>query len=179
MFSKQMSGQVALGAIVLTAIVGLGIAPAAAATRVAFTGLISTAAAPAAAARVAAAQGAADSAALSCSAASAPARMIDHYPVEWPSVALEMNAAPAVVTVLVKLDANGNVLSDALAATSGNRPMDDVALRSVRSATYAPELQGCGAVAGTYFIGVVFQRADQGAFPPLPLAGGSGPIYTQ
>ena len=170
MLRKQILGQLAIGAIALTAVVGLSMAPAAAATRVAFTGMVSTVPAPAAE----------DTAGTSCGTADAPARMIDHYPVEWPSVAVEMNAAPAVVTVLVKLDAHGNVLSDSLAATSGNRPMDDVALRTVRSAKYAPEQNGCGSVAGTYLIGVVFQRAEQGGdFPPLPIAGGSGPIITQ
>lgn len=170
MSRKQILGQLAIGAIVLTAVVGLAMAPAAAATRVAFTALIAMAPAPAAE----------DTAATSCGTADSPARMIDHYPVQWPSVAVEMNAAPAVVTVLVKLDARGNVVSDSLAATSGNRPMDDVALRTVRSATYAPEQDSCGSVAGTYLIGVVFQRVEQGGdFPPLPIAGGSGPIITQ
>jgi len=111
----------------------------------------------------------------SCSAADAPAQMIDHNPVTWPEIAVEMGAAPATTIVQVNIDDRGSLQSASVNATSGNRPMDWDAVSAIRAAKFTPEVQGCKPVAGSYLVGVAFVRSSQSTLPSFPLSFGTAP----
>lgn len=58
--------------------------------------------------------------------------------------------------IKVTLDADGHVTATAVAQSSGNSGLDDVAARLARDATYSPKYVNCRAVAGTFVFSVHF-----------------------
>jgi TonB family protein len=59
-------------------------------------------------------------------------------------------------TVKVQLSSTGALLSNSLFASSGNRWMDEAALRSARMSRFSPEVRNCERVGGTYLYAVEF-----------------------
>ena len=74
---------------------------------------------------------------------------------ETPSIVQEMGLSGASI-VQIDLQPTGSLAHVALAHSSGNRWMDDAALRTARQTRYAPETQNCSAVAGSYLLEVEF-----------------------
>jgi TonB family protein len=88
------------------------------------------------------------------------ARIIAEYPVEWPEVALQMNAAPGTSTVLIDLDNRGHLVNARIATSSGNALFDQEALLGARMSKYAPEVRACTTAARSYYLDVKFELAD-------------------
>ncbi len=60
--------------------------------------------------------------------------------------------------VLVDVDASGSVTGASIATSTGSDQLDAEALRSARSATYAPAVSGCQALPGTFRYVATFSR---------------------
>jgi protein TonB len=58
--------------------------------------------------------------------------------------------------IQVSLDPDGRVTNAAIAQSTGNAGLDNVAIQMARSATYTPKMVDCKAVAGTYTFTVKF-----------------------
>ena len=90
----------------------------------------------------------------------ADARITAEYPVQWPEIALEQNAAPATSTVQIDLDSKGNLVNASIATSSGNPLFDQEALLGARMSKYAPAKRACASVARSYYLPVRFELAD-------------------
>jgi TonB family protein len=74
---------------------------------------------------------------------------------EMPEIAQEMSAS-GTSEVKIDLAATGDLTGASLFESSGNRWLDDAALRGARLASYIPETANCRHVAGSYLLEVEF-----------------------
>lgn len=74
---------------------------------------------------------------------------------ETPSIA-QGQGVSGVSVVEIYLQPSGSLTHYTLAHSSGNRWMDDAAMRTARQTQYAPETQNCSPVAGSYLLEVDF-----------------------
>jgi TonB family protein len=74
---------------------------------------------------------------------------------ETPTIVQGQGLSGASV-VQIDLQPSGSLAHVALAHSSGNRWMDDAAIRTARQTRYTPETQNCSAVAGSYLLEVDF-----------------------
>ena len=74
---------------------------------------------------------------------------------EMPAIAQEMGIG-GTSAVKINLAANGDLRSASLFQSSGNRWLDDAAMRSATLSRYIPETIDCRHVAGSYLVDVAF-----------------------
>lgn len=74
---------------------------------------------------------------------------------ETPSI-ITAQSLTGTSTVEVQLSSTGALLSNSLYASSGNRWMDEAALRSARMSRFTPEVRNCERVGDTYLYAVEF-----------------------
>jgi TonB family protein len=84
-----------------------------------------------------------------------PASVAGEPYAEMPAIAAEEGAAGSA-QVRIRLTSTGVLDSATLFASSGNRWLDDAALRSARLTRFSPEIQQCRAVGGSYLYEVDF-----------------------
>jgi TonB family protein len=83
------------------------------------------------------------------------ARVLTPAPPEFPDAARGKMAGVAVVDVLVKIAADGEVASTKVIKSSGNADIDAATVTAARASTYAPAMKNCKASGGSY----VFQAS--------------------
>jgi TonB family protein len=76
-------------------------------------------------------------------------------PVELPEIAAQQRVT-GITTLRVDLDARGRLGSAAVLQSSGNRYIDEAALRTARTARYGAEVRDCERSGGTYALVVDF-----------------------
>jgi TonB family protein len=91
----------------------------------------------------------------SCSAPHTDAALRGMPSYEMPTIAEEQGAS-GVSVVEIDLNANGTLAQYRLAGSSGDRWLDQAALRTARMSQYQPETQNCAPVAGSYLLEVDF-----------------------
>lgn len=76
-------------------------------------------------------------------------------PAELPEIAVQQHVT-GITTVRVSLDARGSLNAAAVLESSGNRFLDQSALRAARTARYSAEVRACERVGGQYALVVDF-----------------------
>ena len=92
-------------------------------------------------------------AALNCQMIT-PAYMTYTYQPNGADVAAASGGGLPMTTILVRLDASGNVVDDFVWRSSGNAAFDSEALAGVRYSRFSPEMRCCAGYAGTYLVNV-------------------------
>jgi TonB family protein len=85
----------------------------------------------------------------------APASVSGEPYFEMPGIAAEEGAA-GIAQIKIQLTSAGTLASESLFASSGNRWLDDAALRSAKLTRFTAEIRGCRAVGGSYLYEVDF-----------------------
>ena len=86
-----------------------------------------------------------------------PASVSDASPADLPAIAAEQNIT-GITAVRINLDAAGRLATSSVLASSGNRWIDQAALRAARSSRYSAEVRDCAPVGGAYAYFVDFTR---------------------
>ena len=86
-----------------------------------------------------------------------PASIRSAAPAELPTIAAEQNAT-GITAVRIDLDAAGRLTKSSVLASSGNRFIDQAALRAARSSRYSAEQRDCAPVGGAYAFVVDFTQ---------------------
>lgn len=89
-----------------------------------------------------------------CIAEAVPAS-VTAAPVELPEIAAQMKVA-GVSEIRVDLDPRGALASASLLRSSGNRWIDQAALRTARLSAYGAEVRACERVGGRYALVIDF-----------------------
>ncbi len=99
----------------------------------------------------------AQTAAVTRNACSAPSAAASAFaaPAELPEIAVQQHVT-GVTAVRVDLDARGNLGIASVLESSGNRYIDQAALRTARTARYSAEVRTCERVGGSYALIVDF-----------------------
>ena len=92
-----------------------------------------------------------------CAVRSRSAALSDPVFVDLPTVA-EAENIRGITTLKIDLSATGKLVSEKVVDSSGDRFLDDEALRSARLAPFSPEIVNCERVAGSYFYVVDFTQ---------------------
>jgi periplasmic protein TonB len=90
-----------------------------------------------------------------CAARDAAARVVDPLVPETPPIAQAMGAY-GIARISVELATDGTVVQTSIARSSGNRWLDDAAVRTVRAMRYTAEVRDCNQIGGTYLVTVEF-----------------------
>lgn len=88
--------------------------------------------------------------------ADAGAHIIRAYEADYPEIA-RMQGITGTAMVKVDLTATGDLANVSIEKSSGNPFLDDAALRAVRASRFAPEIDDCTNVAGSYLVEVDFE----------------------
>ncbi len=99
----------------------------------------------------------APSVATSVSCKAVPASIAAAAPAELPTIAAEQNVT-GVTSVRIDLDAAGRLAKSSVLASSGNRWIDQAALRAARSSRFSAEVRDCAPVGGAYAFVVDFTQ---------------------
>jgi protein TonB len=91
----------------------------------------------------------------SCAIESRPAAIVQPIIPDYPEIARREQIS-GKTTVRVDLSETGLLAHVFVQTSSGSTQLDQAALRAAKSMTYAPEIQGCNPVAGSYAIEVNF-----------------------
>ncbi len=107
-----------------------------------------------------------------CTTPDSPVRLKNAYQPGWPELSVVQAAGFPTTTVLVIVDAYGNVVDDSVWRSSGNYAFDNEALKAIKMSSFFPETHGCLGYRGTYLIDVS-GGSTQLAYgpigaPPLP-----------
>lgn len=86
-----------------------------------------------------------------------PASISNAAPADLPTIAAEQNTT-GITTVRIDLDAGGRLAKSSVLASSGNRWIDQAALRAARSSRYSAEVRDCAPVGGAYAFIVDFSK---------------------
>jgi TonB family protein len=86
-----------------------------------------------------------------------PASISSAAPAELPTIAVEQNLT-GITAARVDLDAGGRLAKSAVLTSSGNRWIDQAALRAARSSRYSAEVRDCVPVGGAYAFVVDFTK---------------------
>lgn len=90
-----------------------------------------------------------------CSVRARDAALSDQMSVTLPTIAQEENVQ-GITTLRVDLSAAGKLVSENILESSGNKAIDDEALRSARLSSFTPEIRNCSATPGSYLYIVDF-----------------------
>jgi TonB family protein len=90
-----------------------------------------------------------------CAIQHADASTSDAFPVDFPEIARQMDAS-GTVYLQIDLTSSGSIANVSVAKSSGNRYLDDAALRAARASTFSPEINDCTAVGGSFLYVVDF-----------------------
>jgi len=93
----------------------------------------------------------------SVTCAAVPAAITDAQPADLPTIAAEQHVT-GIASVKIALDAAGRLTSSSVFESSGNRWLDQAALRAARSSRYSAESRDCAHVGGTYAFVVDFTK---------------------
>ena len=93
----------------------------------------------------------------SCRVVDAPALVAIAEPADLPAIAAGQNVS-GIAQVRITLDAGGRLSNEAVMNSSGNRWLDQAALRSARLSVYSAEIRNCERVGGEYGLIVDFTR---------------------
>ena len=85
-----------------------------------------------------------------CAVPTKDASMTNGVAPEYPEVAKEQNLGPVVVLVKITLSASASVQDASILQSSGNSAIDRAAIVAARQSSYAPAIENCQPVAGTY-----------------------------
>ena len=99
----------------------------------------------------------APSVATSVTCAAVPASISNAAPAELPTIAAEQNVT-GITAVRIDIDAAGRLRTSSLLASSGNRWIDQAALRAARTSRYSAETRDCAPVGGAYAFVVDFTQ---------------------
>jgi TonB family protein len=97
--------------------------------------------------------------AKSCPVASAPASVRLAEAAALPAIAAQTGVT-GITTVRIALDDRGRVTDESVMGSSGNRWIDQAALRSAQLTRYSAEIRDCQRVAGAYEVIVDFTSVD-------------------
>ena len=97
------------------------------------------------------------SVAVSVTCKAVPASISNAAPADMPTIAAEQNIT-GTTAVRIDLDAAGRLAKSSVLATSGNRWLDQAALRAARSSRYSAEVRDCAPVGGAYAFIVDFTK---------------------
>jgi TonB family protein len=107
-----------------------------------------------------------------CPSPDSPARLKNAYQPAWSELASVQPAGQSTTTVLVIVDAYGNVVDDSVWRSSGNLAFDNEVLRAIKMSSFFPETHNCLGYRGTYLLDVTGGPAqlEYGSIglPPLP-----------
>jgi hypothetical protein len=92
---------------------------------------------------------------VTCARQSVPAQIENAPEYDVPHITQGQGVSGASV-VKVQLDANNALQNSALAESSGNLLLDQVAMNESQQITYASEVRNCQRVTGTYLLTVAF-----------------------
>jgi TonB family protein len=81
-----------------------------------------------------------------CANPNADAQVVDAVTPDYPDSARDLNLGAVTVLVEVALGTQGQVLDAKVAQSSNNLAIDNAALRSARTSTYAPKIADCSPV---------------------------------
>jgi len=94
-----------------------------------------------------------------CLKSNAVAAVLATPPPPEVSAQARRDASAGVAQVRVQLNEHGDVVEAAIASSSGNAQLDDVAVGLAKASTYTPDVVGCKKVAATYTYRVRFEPA--------------------
>ena len=92
-----------------------------------------------------------------CGRPDSPAAVSEPFAPSIPAIAAEQHVS-GTTAIAVALDRLGSVASSAVLNSSGNRWIDEAALKAARLSRYSAETRGCEAIGGSYV--VLFDVAD-------------------
>lgn len=104
---------------------------------------------------------------INCQSQYSPAYMIYAYQPNGSDVAVASRGGVPMTTVLVRLDAVGNVVDDFVWRSSGNGVFDSEALTAVRFSRFVPETRDCAGYGGTYLVNVRATPQSQLAYSQI------------
>lgn len=90
-----------------------------------------------------------------CASPNIPAQINGAAFFEMPGIAAAQGVG-GTSTLVIQLDANGNLTSSRMYGTSGNRWLDAATQRSARLTQFVPEMQNCRRVGGSYLYSVQY-----------------------
>jgi TonB family protein len=99
----------------------------------------------------------APSVATSVECKAVPASISSAAPAELPTIAAEQNVT-GITEVRIDLDAAGRLGKSSVLASSGNRWIDQAALRAARTSRYSAEMRDCEPLGGAYAFVVDFTK---------------------
>jgi TonB family protein len=99
----------------------------------------------------------APSVATSVTCQAVPASISNAAPAELPTIAAEQNIT-GIAAVRIDIDAAGRLTKSSVLASSGNRWIDQAALRAARTSRYSAETRDCAPVGGAYAFVVDFAK---------------------
>ena len=91
----------------------------------------------------------------SCTSDHQSARIIRNIAPEYPKIPKDQRITGTSV-IRVDLSETGAVLGTSVAVSSGSNTLDRVAIRTVRSMVFAPEMRLCNTISGSYAVEVEF-----------------------
>jgi TonB family protein len=97
-----------------------------------------------------------------CAKANAVAAVLSTPPPPDIPAQARRSASAGVTQVRVQLNDRGEVVDAAIASSSGNAQLDQVALELAKGSSYTPDVVGCKKVAATYTYRVRFEPATTG-----------------
>ena len=95
-------------------------------------------------------------AAKACTGPYTPPIVAQAAPVESPTIAVEQGVTAGESIVEVSLSPRGDLIRATIEKSSGNRWLDDAALRTARTTLFIPATTNCEPVGGTYLYAVDF-----------------------
>ena len=93
----------------------------------------------------------------SCTVPNTDAAMRTNYPAEWPRIA-ELQNASGIAVIRIDVSETGVARNPVVVKSSGNTLLDEAAKQSTMSQRYAPEIEDCANVSGSYLVDVHFTK---------------------
>lgn len=93
----------------------------------------------------------------SVTCAAAPASITHAEPADLPAIAAEQNVT-GITSVRIALDASGRLTNSSVLESSGNRWIDQAAVRAARFSRFSAESRDCTHVGGEYAFVVDFTK---------------------
>jgi TonB family protein len=91
-----------------------------------------------------------DRASYACATPNRPARVIKLAPIEWATAYGGLGAFS--VNAIVTVDPKGNVMGVQLPTSSGDKGLDQAAMRAARQSTYVPQIKDCKPILGPLMV---------------------------
>lgn len=90
-----------------------------------------------------------------CASPNVPAQISGSAFFDMPAIAAEQGVS-GTSTLLIQLDASGNLSSSKMYVSSGNQWLDGSTQRSARMTRFTPEMHNCQRVGGNYLYSVAY-----------------------